>query len=181
MISQCLLLMQLMNVEPDIEKCNMIYQQSAVAPEIAFIVAGIESHYKQEAVSSAGAVGMFQLTPIALKDVQQRLTPYRMGSRSTRPDVAAFLYNCQAVSSYDFEYVSLSPIANIKAGTCFLAHLLIRFRGDVDKALIYYNCGLTCVKQYEQGRPMNSETSTYIIKFRRLWKYFRNSRTANGD
>lgn len=170
MINQCLLLMQLLQVNTNIELCNLISQNSAVSPEIAFIVAGIESHYKQEAVSPAGAVGMFQITPIALKDVQQQLNPYRFGSRANTPEVSAFLYNCQVVSSYDMEFVSVSEIANIKVGTCFLAHLLIRFRGDLDKAVIYYNCGLTCVKQYEKGKKMNIETSNYITQFRKLKK-----------
>lgn len=168
MISLCLTLMTLLQVNTNIELCNLISQNSAVNPEIAFIVAGIESHYKQEAVSSVGAVGLFQITPIALQDVKDQLINYRLkGSYSEKEH--AFLYNCQVTSSYDMDYVALSEIANIKVGTCFLAHLLIRF-GDIDKAVIYYNCGLTCVKQYEKGKKMNIETSNYITQFRKLRK-----------
>lgn len=168
MISLCLTLMSLLQVNTNIELCNIIYQQSAINPKIAFIVAGIESHFRQEAVSPAGAVGLFQITPIALQDVKDQLIKYRLkGSYSEKEH--AFLYNCQVTSSYDMEFVSVSEIANIKVGTCFLAHLLIRF-GDIDKALAFYNGGLRPVKRLEKGLKLNHETANYLVKFRKLRK-----------
>lgn len=54
-------------------------------------------------------------------------------------------------------------VANIKAGTKYLAWLLKRFDGDVSRALAGYNAGEGAVDKYD-GVPPYSQTQNYVRK-----------------
>lgn len=90
-----------------------------------FLVAALirqESRFEVEARSSAGALGLMQLMPATARHLAQRR------NLSTRG--------------------ILDPELNIRLGTRFLAQLLARFNGNVEKAVAGYNAGGTRVAQW---------------------------------
>ncbi len=62
------------------------------------------------------------------------------------------------------------PAQNIEAGTRYLAGLLRRFGGDLNKALAAYNWGPSNV---EAGGRMPRETRNYLVKVARFHRLFR--------
>ncbi len=61
------------------------------------------------------------------------------------------------------------PAQNIEAGTRYLAGLLRRFCGDLNKALAAYNWGPSNV---EAGGPLPRETRDYLVKVARFHRLF---------
>jgi hypothetical protein len=66
------------------------------------------------------------------------------------------------------------PAANVNGGTQYLRELLIRYNGDMAKALAAYNAGPARVEQYH-GVPPYHETRTYVAK---VIKDFNRKKTA---
>ncbi|HWR16292.1 MAG TPA: lytic transglycosylase domain-containing protein [Terriglobales bacterium] len=66
------------------------------------------------------------------------------------------------------------PEANVDAGTRYLRELLLRYDGDVIKALAAYNAGPARVSQYK-GVPPYRETRHYVA---RIVKEFNQKKTA---
>jgi soluble lytic murein transglycosylase len=89
-----------------------------------YLVAGLirqESRFESEAVSSAGALGLMQLMPGTARMLA--------GRRVSR-------------------HQAFDPETNIRLGTKYLAQLLARFNGNVEKAVAGYNAGGTRVEQW---------------------------------
>jgi soluble lytic murein transglycosylase-like protein len=61
------------------------------------------------------------------------------------------------------------PSQNVDAGTRLLRELLIKYDGDVVKALAAYNAGSAAVDRY-QGLPPYPETQTYVDKVIRQYQ-----------
>ena len=61
------------------------------------------------------------------------------------------------------------PEQNIDAGTRLLGELLIKYNGDVAKALAAYNAGTAAVDKYD-GIPPYSETQDYVGKVIQAYK-----------
>src|SRR5207302_303984 len=72
-----------------------------------------------------GACGLMQLMPPTAQSLA--------GKQDLRP---AALFN---------------PVLNVELGTTYLAHLMERFDGDLQQALIAYNAGPTLAKSLRRG------------------------------
>jgi hypothetical protein len=74
------------------------------------------------------------------------------------------------------------PAQNVAAGTAYLRDLLLKYEGDVPKALAAYNAGPGAVAKY-QGVPPYRETNAYVSRVIRNWlntpKPFTPSPSAN--
>lgn len=108
------------------------------------ILANLESRYRTRAVSSAGAKGVMQLTPIAVKDVYSRECVYLDG---------------------EFDY--FDPVTNIQVGACYFLYLRdTLFPGDIRKAVAAYNAGPSRAVLPEHRWPR--ETRRYVAEFVKL-------------
>ena len=98
-------------------------------------VARVESGFRQDAVSSKGALGVMQLMPGTAKALE-----------ADPRDTAQ----------------------NIDAGARLLRDLLIKYDGDVVKALSAYNAGADAVDRY-RGMPPYAETQNYVDRVIRAY------------
>ncbi|WP_425356732.1 lytic transglycosylase domain-containing protein [Vreelandella populi] len=89
-----------------------IYQEArlaGLAPEIVLAVIQVESAFKPEAISSAGAVGLMQIMPFWIAELGRSADDLR------------------------------DPLLNLRYGCTILAHYLEVERGDLTRALARYN------------------------------------------
>lgn len=118
-------------------------------PYLIWAVMREESHYRAEAVSWVGALGLMQIMPTTGKDIAGRLK----------------------VSDYNL----LNPETNIRFGAYYLRRMLDTFSGDHDKALAAYNGGAGNVRKWSNSKVGNLpedfptaitflETQQYITK-----------------
>jgi soluble lytic murein transglycosylase-like protein len=117
-------------------------QRYGVPVALALAVAWQESGWRQEVVSSAGAIGVMQLLPSTADWVGgamlgERLNVYDLGD-------------------------------NVRAGVCLLAHYLERYGGSVDLALAAYYQGQTAADRH----GVYGITRPYIASIRLLMTVF---------
>jgi len=110
-----------------------------------------ESKFNANAQSSAGAVGLMQLTPSTAKGIAQ----YTGGSRFRVSDLE-------------------NPDINIRYGAWYLGHLLEKYR-DERLALAAYNAGQQNVDSWQSQHVgiQFDETKDYVNKVERLKKIYR--------
>ena len=130
-----------------VEKYSREY---GVAPELVFAVIKCESSFKADAVSSAGAVGLMQLTEETFDDVKKMV-----GDDDT----------------LSFETHATDPEVNVKYGTRYLKFLFDFFKGDKIAVLAAYNAGMGNVKEWMGNSPTLEikeiefkETKEYVNK-----------------
>ena len=112
-----------------------------------------ESNGNEFAVSSKGAKGLMQLTPIAVKDVVER--------RHLLPRA------CELVVD---EADMFDPFDNLIAGKCYYLLMLKDFNGDHDMAIRAYNAGPGRVKEWISGkRKLPPETIKYHKRVTKTW------------
>lgn len=104
----------------------------------------VESAFNKYAVSHANAVGLMQMTQVALTDV-------------------AASCNLPLIPLSDLH----DPELNVKYGSCFLKSMLEKAEGNWTKALILYNGGFRQLTSYEKGESIASETANYVLKVNR--------------
>lgn len=104
----------------------------------------VESGFNVHAISSKGAMGLMQLTRVAILDAT---THCGMGIPAT-------------LNVYD-------PALNVRLGSCYLDRLLQVTGGDYLRALILYNGGFIQLTKYDRGENIASETANYILKVNR--------------
>jgi len=97
-------------------------QENGLAADLVMSLAWVESTWRKNATSDAGAVGVMQLMPNTVEFVSKRL----LGLRSTLDP--------------------RNPTSNVRMGAKYLRHLLDQNRGNVRQALIAYNQGLTSLR-----------------------------------
>lgn len=96
-----------------------------VGRALAYSIARQESHFHQKVVSSARAMGLMQVTPMAGKDTAKR-------------------YNVR----YDRQRLLTDPVYNMQMGTAELAHLLKYLNGNYLLTASSYNAGLGRTRQW---------------------------------
>lgn len=99
-------------------------QENGLPADLVMAVAWVESSWRRNAVSDAGAVGVMQLMPNTVEFVSKRLLGLR--------------------SNLDPRH----PSSNVRMGAKYLRHLRDQNRGNVRQALIAYNQGLTSLRTY---------------------------------
>lgn len=123
---------------------------------VVFSVINIESHFKPDAVSPKGAVGLMQVMP------------------STAQSLATSLEH----ENFDLK----KPEDNILLGTYYISRMCERF-DDMHTALAAYNAGPTNVSNWlknsqysDDGKTLKKipfkETRNYIEKFKKNYKYY---------
>ncbi|HEY8499869.1 MAG TPA: lytic transglycosylase domain-containing protein, partial [Clostridia bacterium] len=129
-------------------------------PEFIWAVIREESHFRHDAVSGAGAIGLMQIMPPTGKDIASRL-----GLSITEEDL-------------------LNPELNIKFGSFYVRSMLNMFEQDMDKALAAYNGGAGNVKKWmtnsigtlDEDFPTAiafRETQEYITKVRNSYYIYK--------
>ena len=120
-------------------------------PALLAAVIEQESKFNADAKSSAGAIGLMQLTPGTAKGIAQ----YTGGSRFRVSDLT-------------------NPDINIRYGAWYLGHLLDKY-GKERLALAAYNAGQHTVDSWLQANEgiQFSETRDYVAKVERLQKIYR--------
>jgi len=140
---------------------EMYSQQYGVSPALVAAICHVESKFRPDAQSSAGAQGMMQIMPSTWK--------YRTDK--------------MGISGDPFD-----PKANIQVGTDYIAALISRFQGESDtqyKAIASYNAGIGRVKDAIRDYGDNwisaipSQTRSYINAVVDSWNDFEDAfRTA---
>jgi soluble lytic murein transglycosylase len=126
-------------------------RQDHLDPALLAAVIESESKFNADARSSAGAIGLMQLTPSTAKGIAQ----YTGGSRFRVSDLT-------------------NPDINIRYGAWYLGHLLNKY-GKERLALAAYNAGQHTVDSWLQAHEgiQFSETRDYVAKVERLQKIYR--------
>jgi soluble lytic murein transglycosylase len=91
-----------------------------VDPYLVAAVINVESDFRTDVVSPAGAVGLMQVKPATARPIAQ----------------AAGMKGRMTVSALS------DPDTNVRVGTLYLAELLARYNGEVVLALAAYNAGM---------------------------------------
>lgn len=131
-------------------------EEYAVPAELVFAVIKVESNFKSNAVSSAGAIGLMQILPSTHKYLATRLN---------EPPLTSLLYSADV---------------NIRYGTYYLQYLYTKF-GSWEKAVIAYNWGEGNFSNFldEQGYTEGDydsipvrETRNYVRKVMHHWEKY---------
>jgi soluble lytic murein transglycosylase len=121
-------------------------------PALLAAVIEAESKFNPDAHSSAGAVGLMQLTPGTAKGIA--------------------LYT----GGHNFHVSDLTnPEINVRYGAWYLRHLLDRYHDDEQLALAAYNAGEENVDRWQSEHEgiQFEETRDYVKKVERLQKIYR--------
>jgi soluble lytic murein transglycosylase-like protein len=111
-------------------------KRHGVPEDLVLAVIQVESSFRQDVCSGAGACGLMQLMPRTAAGLARRL----------------------GWEDYDIA----DPRFNIQAGTSYLAYLMRRF-GRLDLALAAYNAGPARVaRQVSAGEPLPGYSQRYI-------------------
>jgi soluble lytic murein transglycosylase len=125
--------------------------QQRIDPALLAAVIETESKFNADARSSAGAVGLMQLTPVTAQGIAQ----YTHGTKFRLSDLT-------------------NPDINVRYGSWYLRHLLDRYSDERD-ALAAYNAGQGNVDSWiaqHKGIPF-PQTRAYVDKVESLKKLYR--------
>lgn len=119
-----------------------------VEPELIWAIIREESHFRYDAVSRTGALGLMQIMP------------------STGKDIAS----CIGITVTDDDL--LNPGININLGTFYINSMLNMFNRNIDEALAAYNGGPENVKKWLKSSIMTSEEDfTTAVAFQETREY----------
>lgn len=151
-------------VHTSTEYASHINERAAlVEPALTASVISQESGWNWDAKSSAGAVGLMQLTAIAVKEVERqwhlRMFKLTTGGKLNEFD-DMYIRMCKPLPT---ETLLTDTVSNIYYGTCYLSLQLERY-GDIVEALIAYNGGHRQVMRLNGGKRVARESLEYVIK-----------------
>lgn len=112
-------------------------RRQGLDPVMVAAVIEIESRFDPFAKSHVGACGLMQLMPPTAREL--------LTARNALVD-ARHLFN---------------PVLNIELGTAYLARLLHRFDGDVQRALVAYNAGPSVARSLVHGSKAYRRLQAY--------------------
>lgn len=126
-------------------------QQQRLDPALLAAVIETESKFDATARSSAGAVGLMQITPATAKGIAQ----YTHGTKFRLSDLT-------------------NPDINVRYGSFYLRLLLDKYHGNETLALAAYNAGQANVDRWKANGVgiQFSETRYYVDKVERLKKVY---------
>jgi soluble lytic murein transglycosylase-like protein len=120
-----------------------VYEVAKYKSNDMLVLAAIESKFNQQAVSSVGALGVMQLTPIAVKEVYQVGCPLAL---PPKPDVTRL---------HD----------NLTIGACYLLHLQKTFNDNMYLVIAAYNAGPSAAVKLAALKNIPHETALHVLKF----------------
>lgn len=152
-------------VHTSIEYASHIQGRAAlVEPSLTSSVISQESGWNWYAKSSAGAVGLMQLTPIAVEEVERvwnlKMFKLTTGGRLNEFD-DLYLRMCKPIKDVNL----LDEASNVYYGTCYLALMLVTY-GTEELALISYNGGHRQAMNLIKGKAVAKESLDYAIRVR---------------
>jgi len=120
-------------------------RRNGLDPMLVAAIIKVESRFDPFAVSHVGALGLMQLMP----PTAQELASAKLNKRHL-----------------------FDPVLNIELGTAYVAQLLRRFDGDLNKALIAYNAGPSVARSVKKGsrayRRLDAYPQAVIAAYRDL-------------
>ena len=111
-------------------------RRQGLDPVMVAAVIEIESRFDPFAKSHVGACGLMQLMPPTASELL---------AQQGRLD-ARHLFN---------------PVLNVQLGTAYLARLLLRFDGDLPRALVAYNAGPSVARSLVRGSKSYRKLQAY--------------------
>lgn len=103
-------------------------------PMLVMAIISVESEFREDAVSDQGAQGLMQLQGPTAREVAARA-----GLRLSQTEIES------------------DPSLNVRMGVKYLKHLVDRFDGDLDLALIAYNVGPAQARQLLRHGALDSK------------------------
>lgn len=138
------------------QRAREFYRKHSVVKEDSFIeymlsVIYVESRFRADAKSDKDAIGLMQMTGIAIEAAVKNCNLHPVGDIRSLFDIAT----------------------NVKYGSCYLKKVLEEADGDWTRALILYNGGYKQLTKYDRGDTINHETSNYVLQVERARKICR--------
>lgn len=127
-----------------------------VDPLLVAALVRVESHFREDDVSHAGAVGLMQLMPNTASWIAAQIgQPLQHGSSGTGTSGTGTGNGTGTGQSINGEFVNgqnalslANPQINIRLGAWYLAYLLKLFHGRLPEAVASYNAGPNRVQRW---------------------------------
>jgi len=133
-----------------IDAILLFSEQNRLDPLWVISIIWVESHFKENAKSYAGARGLMQIMPktgLYLNKLLGKRLPVTVSS-----------------------HISREPVRNIELGSFYLQKLLKRFSGNYTHATVAYNMGPTYTRRALRKKKAVGKRNQYLNKVRRVYK-----------
>ena len=128
-----------------------IAKELKLDPKLLLSIAWAESHFKPEAKSVVGALGIMQVKPVTQE--------YIFKKSFKKNKLESFYTNIISKNPH----IHYKVIDNIIAGALYVKYLLKRFNNDKQKAVVAYNIGLSGAKKLIR-KDFDLDNHRYYLK-----------------